>query len=766
MEVQNDQTIIECDYCGSVQTLSKTKDDVTVNMFNRANNIRLKNDFDKAREIYEKILDEDNTNSEANWGIVLCEYGIEYVEDPKTYERIPTCHRAHVESVLTDPYYLAAVENADLSQKEIYQKEAKRIAELQKEILDISSKEEPFDVFICYKETDEHGKRTQDSAIANDVYYALKDKGYKVFYAAITLEDKLGSAYEPYIFAALNSAKVMLVIGTKPEYFEAVWVKNEWSRFLGLMKEDRTRTLIPCYRNMSAYDLPEEFAHLQAQDMGKVAFMIDLIRGIEKLTPKQVEKSLQDRERKHADNFEVNARGAAASESSLLKRAFMFLEDGDWKNAQEYCEKVLDIDPENARAYLGKLMAKLHVNKEQELGNLTETFSDDADFKHVLEFSDGNYKKVMLSYIEKIDARNKRKELEKKNAVEEHIKKYNSMKSDLNFARSLISVGNEHVVGVEDTGTVCAEGSNLNGQCNVRSWSNIISVAAGWYHTVGLKADGAVVAVCNLKTELDGRYYNKQCDVEQWSDIVQIDAYGNYTVGLKRDGTVVVTGEYFVGMDSVSKWNQIVKVSAGCECITGLRSDGTVVSTNRWYIENYFNDESDIVDIAVLSKDDIYLLKSDGRVVTGDKYRQERVSTWNDIVAIAADFSVVLGLKSDGTVVIYFTSSNPNEGKQLCKNVCSWKNIISIDVCNGYVLGLKSDGSLECCSKTSDEKRNVLTWKLFGKISDCRKNFETNRERLSRQSKGVCQYCGGNFKGIFNKVCTNCGRKKDYYYVR
>lgn len=147
------------------------------------------------------------------------------------------------------------------------------------------------------------------------------------------------------------------------------------------------------------------------------------------------------------------------------------------------------------------------------------------------------------------------------------------MKSDLNFARSLISVGNEHVVGVEDTGTVCAEGSNLNGQCNVRSWSNIISVAAGWYHTVGLKADGAVVAVCNLKTELDGRYYNKQCDVEQWSDIVQIDAYGNYTVGLKRDGTVVVTGEYFVGMDSVSKWNQIVKVSAGCECITGLRSE-------------------------------------------------------------------------------------------------------------------------------------------------------------------------------------------------
>ena len=60
-------------------------------------------------------------------------------------------------------------------------------------------------------------------------------EGFKVFYAAISLEDKLGSAYEPCIFAALNSAKVMLAIGTKPEYFNAVWVKNEWSRFLKLI---------------------------------------------------------------------------------------------------------------------------------------------------------------------------------------------------------------------------------------------------------------------------------------------------------------------------------------------------------------------------------------------------------------------------------------------------------------------------------------------------------------------------------------------------
>lgn len=43
--------------------------------------------------------------------------------------------------------------------------------------------------------------------------------------------------------------------------------------------------------------------------------------------------------------------------SPLLRRVFLFLEDKNWQEADEYCEKVLDLDPENAMAYVGKLMA-------------------------------------------------------------------------------------------------------------------------------------------------------------------------------------------------------------------------------------------------------------------------------------------------------------------------------------------------------------------------------------------------------------------------
>ena len=233
---------------------------------NRGNHFRRSGEFDKALAVYERIVAEDDNDAEAHWCCVLCRFGIEYVEDPATYEWLPTCHRASFDSFLEDVDYLAAVEHSDGITRRQYQKDAAKIAEVQRGILATSQNEQPFDVFLCYKETGEDGQRTRDSLMAQEVYYELTEQGYRVFFARITLEDKAGTEYEPYIFAALNSAKVMVVIGTKPEHFNAVWVKNEWSRFLSMMKKDRSKLLLPCYRDMDPYDLPEALSVLQSYD--------------------------------------------------------------------------------------------------------------------------------------------------------------------------------------------------------------------------------------------------------------------------------------------------------------------------------------------------------------------------------------------------------------------------------------------------------------------------------------------------------------------
>lgn len=254
IEFEQGATVGVCDSCGTKQTLPRLDDDRKANLYDRANHFRRNNDFDKAMGIYEQILNEDGTDAETYWSLVLCRYGIEYVEDPATHKRVPTVNRAQYTSIFDDDDYKSALKYADGYQRSIYEEEAKAINEIQKGILEISQKEEPFDVFICYKETDNSGRRTPDSVLANDLYHQLTQEGFKVFFSGITLEDKLGTAYEPYIFAALNSAKVMVVIGTRPEYFNAVWVKNEWSRYLALVKKsDGKKVLIPAYKGLT-YD--------------------------------------------------------------------------------------------------------------------------------------------------------------------------------------------------------------------------------------------------------------------------------------------------------------------------------------------------------------------------------------------------------------------------------------------------------------------------------------------------------------------------------
>ena len=423
LEINENETTATCEYCGTEQTIPKITDDVIGNLFNRANTLRLKSEFDKAEEIYNKIVGLDNTQSEAYWGIILCKYGIEYVEDPTTYKRVPTCHRTSYDAITADEDYKLAIQYADISQKIIYEAEAKAIDEIQKGILTISQNEKPYDVFICYKETDESGKRTQDSVLANDIYHQLTQEGFKVFYAAITLEDKLGQEYEPYIFAALNSAKVMLVIGSKPEYFTAVWVKNEWSRYLKLMKADRSKLLIPCYKDMDAYELPEEFAHLQAQDMGKIGFINDIVRGIKKVINKDEPKSAVK---------ETAAAGQAANSAvaPLLKRISLFLEDGNWQEADEYCERVLDSDPENAQAYLYKLMAKMEVRKTEDLRNQAQPFDSEDMYRKTVRFADEELKNTLEEYNAYIKDRNEKKRIESI---------YNKAVYDMGYARDEIS---------------------------------------------------------------------------------------------------------------------------------------------------------------------------------------------------------------------------------------------------------------------------------------------------------------------------------------
>jgi preprotein translocase subunit YajC len=171
----------------------------------------------------------------------------------------------------------------------------------------------------------------------------------------------------------------------------------------------------------------------------------------------------------------------------------------------------------------------------------------------------------------------------------------------------MVATGGLHTVGLEADGTVVAVGRNDHGQCDVGGWTGIVQVAAGYDHTVGLKSDGTVVAV--------GRNDYGRCDVGGWTVITQVAAGVYHTVGLKSDGTVVTVGWNHFGQCNVDGWAGIVQVAAGAHHTVGLKNDGTVVGVGR-------NDET-----------------------------QRDVGDWTDIIWVAAGSKQTVGLKSDGAVV-------------------------------------------------------------------------------------------------------------------
>ena len=368
------EKIITCAYCGTKQTIPCPDSERIAGLYEKADGYRRNLEFDKALALYEEILNEDSTDAECYWLALLCEFGIEYVEETAGAKRIPTINRMQPVSIFNNANYKGALKYADAEQTAIYKAEAEEINRIQKGILEISRKEEPFDIFICYKETDENGRRTLDSVLTTDIYELLTKEGYKVFFSRITLDDKIGVAYEPYIYAALQSSKIMIVVGTKPEHFNAVWVRNEWSRYLYLIKSGAKKVLITAYNDKDPYELPEEFKHLQAINLGELGCHQDLVRGIRKIfgpvrniphNTNEIKKTPSKYKPIHSvpkKTEPVKSQKKETDKDSEIQRVILLLEEKKWEEAEKKATRMANKKPRDIQAQTAKLMAAMRIS--------------------------------------------------------------------------------------------------------------------------------------------------------------------------------------------------------------------------------------------------------------------------------------------------------------------------------------------------------------------------------------------------------------------
>lgn len=195
--------------------------------------------------------------------------------------------------------------------------------------MSVAEKEEPYDVFISFKNLDENKNKTEDSEKADRLYHELRLQGYRVFYSNITLaEEYAGEKYEPYIYAALHSAKAMVVVGTRKEYFEAPWVKNEWSRYLKIINKEHDKKIFPCYKNMYADELPAEFKSIEALDMDMLGFMDVLFKRIAEVVGKKKEEPRKAKV--------VSSNSVSAKTEPLIKRAWLLIAMNTLKNSNTF----------------------------------------------------------------------------------------------------------------------------------------------------------------------------------------------------------------------------------------------------------------------------------------------------------------------------------------------------------------------------------------------------------------------------------------------
>lgn len=369
----------ECPYCGSNYTYVKPVTAYSATCINRANNYRQRGMFDNAIVEYKTLLQDEEfaNNAEIYWGLMLAEYGIEYVHDAREDAYVPTCHRTVTRSVFDDENYKKAIAAATEDMKAVYTARATEIDRVQQAIRLKAAETDGYEVFICFKASDNH-IATQDRYIARRIFDELTKRGFRTFFSEVSLKDRLGSEYEPIIYKALMTARVMILIATKEEYLEAPFVRNEWSRFVERKKSDPSLSIVPVFGNIDPDILPTRDQGVDLAKYPAGGYEIDIA------------DNLDNRLGKHA---------AVKVDKEILEEYSRYNEINRIKFEKEYRDAMRSVDISRKRVmHAGKAFAQ-KAEETEKLGDYKNAAALTADYRKKATFYD-KAEKNMLSKMQ------------------------------------------------------------------------------------------------------------------------------------------------------------------------------------------------------------------------------------------------------------------------------------------------------------------------------------------------------------------------------
>jgi len=218
-----------------------------------------------------------------------------------------------------------------------------------------------------------------------------------------------------------------------------------------------------------------------------------------------------------------------------------------------------------------------------------------------------------------------------------------------------VAGGYAHSLGLKADGSIVAWGAHIDVPLPN---TGFVGVSTRDYHSLGLKADGSIVA---WGCPADQNY--GQCDVPSPNaGFVAVAAGHSHSVGLKDDGSIVAWGANWSGQAELPSPNVgFVGIAAGCWHNVALRSDGSTVSWGCGANVNFGQCDDPIPN-------------------TG-------------FVRIAAGCWHSLGLTTDGSIVAWGCGGSQDFGQ--CSVSEADTRFVQVAGGLAYTLGLKADGSIQ-----------------------------------------------------------------------
>ena len=374
-EVDPDESgaVGKCTGCGNTVLYPRSD----IKKLNRITYLRNSFRFDEAKALAGELVKANADDSEAYWAYMLCEYGIQYVREGQT--RFPVCRKditalpalAESESYKRALYYATEETQAGYTQLAGSLEDSISITR------NIMKQDKKYDVFVLGSET----ASVDDDLDGDRIFLRFTENlGFSVFFAPETLKDMDAVEKSAHIVYALKNSGIMLPRFGSFEDCHNGFYEYAVNMFCDEIKKDSEKLIFPVFdsKKIEFQQLPEALVWCdEVFDSSEEEFMREVSDKIEAILKPEVNAIVPD----------ALVTATAANKENLVKRAYMFLEDGEFETADQYFDKILDIDIEDSRAYIGKLLAECKLRSEDEIATLPQTVTDDKNFKKAIRFA-------------------------------------------------------------------------------------------------------------------------------------------------------------------------------------------------------------------------------------------------------------------------------------------------------------------------------------------------------------------------------------------